>query len=251
MILAMTILLLLCWGSFLNVVGHRLITNQDIIFLRSHCPHCDTTLAWYDLIPLFSWIWLRGRCRYCHEPISYLYPFIELLTVIIGLLLFTCVESQYWIAYFFFFSALIVTIRTDLEHMLISQYMTIYLIPLSVACAAFGLLPITLTDSIAGAIGGYAFLYFMGYVARKFMGKEALGEGDLDLLALIGSCTGIIGCWLSLTIGALLGSIIGGAYLIFSRQDYRNPIPFGPFLAAGAIAYVIFENALRSFLLCE
>jgi leader peptidase (prepilin peptidase)/N-methyltransferase len=164
-------------------------------------------------------------------------------------LLFTYVDPQYWIAYFFFFSALIVTIRTDLEHMLISQHMTIYLVPLNFLFAAFGLLPLTLSESIIGALAGYAFLYFVGYVGSKMMGKEAIGEGDLDLLALIGSCTGIIGCWLSLTIGALLGSIIGGIYLLLSGQNYRNPIPFGPFLALGAIAYVLFEQMLQSFLM--
>lgn len=247
--LGIIILLLLCWGSFLNVVGHRLLTNQDIIFLRSHCPHCRTSLTWYDLIPLLSWLWLRGRCRYCHEAISYLYPLIELLTAIIGISIFTYTDSTYWITYFFFCSALIVTIRTDLECMLISEYMTIYLVPLNFLFAGFHMLPISLSESVLGALCGYAFLYGISAVASRFMGKQAVGEGDFDLLALIGSCTGLIGCWLSLTIGALLGSIIGSIYLILSGKSYKNPLPFGPFLAAGAIIYIIFENALCSFLL--
>src|SRR5271155_1859642 len=187
MILLWVVILLLCWGSFLNVVGHRLITNQDIVLLRSHCPHCTTTLAWYDLIPLFSWIWLCGRCRYCHKPISHLYPFIELLTVMVGLLLFTHVSPDYWLAYFFFFSALIVSIRTDLEYMLISQYVTLYLIPVSIFFASIGLLPIAPHESIVGAVCGYSFLYFLSYTARVLTGKEGIGEGDLDLLAFIGS----------------------------------------------------------------
>lgn len=242
-------LLLLCWGSFLNVVGHRLLTNQDIVFIRSHCPDCRTTLAWYDLIPLFSWLWLYGRCGYCRKPISYLYPFIELLTAVIGLSIIAYTDSVYWPAYFFFCSALIVTIRTDLECMLISEYMTLYLAPLNFLFAVFHMLPISLSESVVGALCGYAFLYGISAIASRFLGKQAVGEGDFDLLALIGSCTGIIGCWLSLTIGALLGSIIGGAYLILSGKSYKNPLPFGPFLAAGAIIYIIFENALSSFLL--
>lgn len=249
MIILLVILLLLCWGSFLNVIGHRLITCQDIVFLRSHCPHCKKNLAWHDLIPLFSWLLLRGRCRYCHKPISYLYPFIELLTVILGLLLITRICSHYWIAYALFFSALIVTIRTDLEYMLISQHMTIYLIPLNLLAAAFGMLPLSLSESIVGALVGYGFLYLISFVSSTLMGKRAIGEGDLDLLALIGSCTGIIGCWLSLTIGALLGSVIGGTYLIMSGKSYKNPIPFAPFLAAGAIIYVLYEEILQSFLM--
>ena len=243
------IALLLCWGSFLNVVAHRLITNEDIIFLRSHCPHCKQPIAWYDLIPLFSWFWLRGRCRSCKEPISYLYPFIEFLTVLIGILLFTHVAPHYWFAYFIFFSALIVSIRTDLEHMLISQYMNLYLIPFMLLAAAMGLLPITLMDSIVGAVFGYSFLYVIGYIFRTLAGKECIGEGDLDLLAFIGSCTGLIGCWLSLTIGALLGSCIGIIYLITTKQAQGTPIPFGPFLATGAIIYVLFECDILSFLL--
>ncbi len=242
------IALFICWGSFLNVVGHRLITNEDIVFLRSHCPHCKTTLAWYDLIPLFSWIWLRGRCRYCQEPISYLYPLIELLTVVAGLLLITHIEPTYWFAYFVFFSALIVSIRTDLEYMLLSQYMNVYLIPLSILCAYFDLLPITPLESMMGAAGGYAFLYFLSFIFRTLTGKECMGDGDIDLLAYIGSCTGIIGCWLSLTIGSLLGSCMGIAYLLYAGKGQGTRIPFGPFLAIGAIIYVLFQYDILTFL---
>lgn len=249
MIIIALIALLLCWGSFLNVVGHRLITNESIITPRSHCPHCKTTLAWYDLIPLLSWIWLCGRCRSCHEPISHLYPFIELLTVLVGVLLFIHVPSPYWFAYFIFFSALIVSIRTDLEHMLISQYMNLYLIPISILFCIFNMLPLTPQDSILGAVCGYLFLYLLSYIFRTLTGKECIGDGDLDLLAYIGSCTGIIGCWLSLTIGSLIGSCIGIAYLACTQQTQGTRIPFGPFLATGAIIYVLFQNEILSLLL--
>lgn len=249
MILILVIALLLCWGSFLNVVGHRLITNEDIIFLRSHCPHCKTTLAWYDLFPFFSWIWLCGRCRSCNEPISYLYPFIELLTVAVGLLLFARVSPEYWLAYFLFFSALIVSIRTDLEHMLISQYMNIYLIPLVIVAAYMDLLPITPLDSILGAACGYGFLCILSYIFEKLTGKECIGGGDLDLLAFIGACTGLVGCWLSLTIGSLLGSFIGMSYMIGTNQKQGTAIPFGPFLATGAILYILFEKEILTFLM--
>jgi leader peptidase (prepilin peptidase) / N-methyltransferase len=247
-LLLLVISLLLCWGSFLNVVGHRLITNEDIVFLRSHCPHCKTNLAWYDLIPLFSWIWLRGRCRYCHESISYLYPFIELLTALVGILLLICVPAPYWLAYGIFFSALIVSIRTDLEHMLISQYMNIYLIPFSMLACYAGLLPLALSESILGALCGYGFLSLIGYVFGAITGKEGIGGGDLDMLAFIGACTGLTGCWLSLTIGSLLGSIIGVTYLIATGQQQSTRIPFGPFLAAGAIIYVLCQCEILSYL---
>lgn len=242
-------LLLLCWGSFLNVVGHRLINDESIITPRSHCPHCKTTLAWYDLIPVFSWVWLRGHCRSCNEPISPLYPFIELLTPLVGILLFVYVPASYWFAYFIFFSALIVSVRTDLEHMLISQYMNIFLIPLSIVFCIMDMLPITPYESILGAIGGYSFLYALSYIFRNLTGKECMGDGDLDLLAYIGSCTGIMGCWLTLTIGSLLGSFLGVAYIFYTGRTQATRIPFGPFLATGAIIYVLFQNEILSFIL--
>lgn len=249
MIFLLVIALLLCWGSFLNVVGHRLITNQDIVFLRSHCPHCNTTLAWYDLIPLVSWIWLRGRCRYCNQPISHLYPFIELLTALIGILLFARVSPEYWITYGIFFSALIISIRTDLEYMLLSQYMTLCLVPLGILAATMNHLPITPLDSIIGAVCGYLFFYLLSTLFRMLTGKECIGDGDLDLLAFIGAFTGLLGCWLSLTIGSLIGSIFGIAYLIKTGQNQDTRIPFGPFLATGAIIYILFECEILSFFL--
>lgn len=248
-ILLLIILLLLCWGSFLNVVAHRLITNESIITPRSHCPHCKTTLAWYDLIPLISWLALRGRCRYCKESISPLYPIIELLTVLVGLLFFIQVPAVYACAYFIFFSALIVSIRTDLEHMLLSQYMNIYLIPLNIFFCAMHMLPITPYESIVGALCGYSFLYLLSYIFRILTGKECIGDGDRDLLAYIGSCIGIIGCWLSLTIGSLLGTFIGITYLLWTGQTQGTRIPFGPFLAAGAIIYALFQDQIISYFL--
>jgi len=248
MILFFIIIMFLCWGSFLNVVGHRLITNQDIVFLPSHCPHCKTPIAWHDLIPVFSWIWLGGRCRTCHAPISYLYPFIELFTAITGLLLLLCVPYPYWIAYFLIFSALIVSIRTDLEHMLLSQYMNIYLIPFCILACFLGMLPLSPVDSIVGAACGYGFLFALSYICKILTGKECIGEGDADLLAFIGSFTGIIGCWISLTIGSGIGSILGIAYLVYSGKNQGTKIPFGPFLAIGAIIYVLFQDQIVSFI---
>lgn len=247
MIVLFVIPLLLCWGSFLNVIAHRVITEQSIITPRSHCPQCRHPLAWYDLVPLISWLQLRGSCRYCQQTISHLYPFIEFLTVLIGVLLITHISSDYWLAYATFFSALLVTIRTDLEHMLISQYMTLYLIPLNIFLSYFDLLPLSAYESIAGALIGYGFLYGLSYLFHAVTGKDGIGEGDFDLLAYIGSCVGIIGCWLSLTIGSLLGSIIGIAYLFFTKQTHATRIPFGPFLAAGAIIYVLFQDDILSF----
>lgn len=220
--------------------------NKDIVWVRSACPLCGTTLAWYDLIPVFSWIFLRGSCRYCKGPISFLYPFIELLTVFVLSALYYTVPEQFFFAYFVFFSALIVTIRSDLETMLISRFMTIYLIPVGVFLSAINFLPLTAIDSILGALLGYGFLFMVSRFFFMITKKEGIGQGDLELLAFIGSFTGVSGCWISLTIGSVLGSCIGVSYALIARTGFSVKIPFGPFLAAGAILYVLFQEVIST-----
>lgn len=237
-------LLLLCWGSFLNVVAYRLIHDGSFIKPRSFCPHCHHTLAWYDLIPLFSWIVLRGHCRYCHKSISWLYPFIELVTVLFLSLLIFCVPSNYLFAYFIFFSALIVTIRSDLETMLISRFVSLFLVPLGFLFSAINLLPITLFESIWGAVFGFCLLYSIGKIFYLFTKKEGLGQGDVDLLSFIGSFLGFYGCWFSLLLGSILGSIIGLVHILYTRSNTSHKIPFGPFLAIGAILFVLLKPFL-------
>ena len=242
--------LFLCWGSFLNILSYRFIKKISIISPRSFCPHCKVTIAWYDNIPIFSWLALGGVGRHCKKPISILYPTIELLTVLLFSLLYFWVPTHYFIPYFIFFSALVVTIRTDLEYMLISRLVTIFLIPLGLGFSMINLLPISIVDSMLGALVGYSFLFSISFLFHLFTGKKGMGQGDLDLLAFIGSFTGIIGCWISLLIGSIVGSFIGLGYLLLYRPQEQVKIPFGPFLVAGAVSFVLFqESLLRLFTL--
>lgn len=239
----------LCWGSFLNVLAYRLIQGESIIRPRSFCPHCKNCIAWYDNIPVISWLLLCGRCRNCKNNISFLYPFIELLTVVILSLLYTHIPHYYFFSYFVFFSALIVTIRSDFETMLISRFMTIYLAPLGIFLSYHNLLPISATESICGAFFGYSFLFSINWIFKRWRNIDGIGQGDFDLLLYIGSFTGIIGCWMSITIGSLFGSLYGLTTLIRApRDNHTQPslqttqIPFGPFLSTGAIIFVFFQK---------
>jgi len=241
--------LFLCWGSFLNVVSYRLIKRISIISPRSFCPHCTNTINWYDNIPVISWLALAGACRYCKKKISILYPTIEILTACLLSLLYFSVPMHYFVPYFIFFSGLIVTIRTDLEFMLISRLVTIFLIPLGFLFSKGGLLPINTMDSILGACGGYLFLFTIRSLFHLITGKEGMGQGDLELLAFIGSFIGIVGCWASLLIGSLTGSFIGLGYFLFYRPTTAMKIPFGPFLAGGAISFVLLQELLLRLLI--
>lgn len=233
-----------CWGSFLNVLGYRLIHDENIALPRSHCLSCNHTLAWYDLIPLISYLMLGGHCRYCAARISPLYPFIELFTIISMSLLYTTVPTIYFPAYFIFFSALIVTIRSDLETMLISRFVTLFLLPIGLGASILDYLPITPLDSILGMGVSAGFLYAVSWLFYKVTGKVGIGQGDIELLAFIGSFTGIVGSWVTLCIGSVLGSLIGIGYIILSGSQKDTKIPFGPFLALGAIIYVLAQEYL-------
>lgn len=239
--------MLLCWGSFLNVVAYRLLHSLSIIFPRSFCTSCKHTIAWYDNLPVISFFLLRGKCRHCKASISWLYPFIEALTVVLMLALFEYIDSAYWVAYFIFFSALIVTIRTDLQEMLISRWVTLYAIPVGWLLAFLGYLPITLTQSILGSIAGYGILLLISVAFAKIKGKEGMGQGDLELLAFIGAFVGLWGCWITLMIASTVGAFIGIVYLLYHRKKESIALPFGPFLAVGAMLFVFFEQAIISY----
>ena len=210
---------------------------------RSHCPSCRTTLYWYDLVPLFSWMYLRGKCRFCKVPISWLYPAIELLSACAFTALWLMVDHHYFPAYALFFSTLLVTIRTDTEHMLIARHMTFFLVPVGFIASCLGFIPLSITDSICGAFIGYGFLWLTRTGYRYRTGQEGIGQGDLDLMAYIGSFTGLVGVWITLTLGSCIGSMVGllCAYQASaSLRTYR--IPFGLFLALSALILVLLYN---------
>lgn len=240
----------LCWGSFLNVVAYRLAHDVYFFTKRSHCPTCHSVIAWYDLIPLFSWAFLRGRCRMCATRISWLYPFIELVTGIFAVLFWLYVPVQYWLGYGIFGSALVITMRTDAETLTIDRFCTVYLLPLALPLSLFHLLPISLTHSLIGATMGYGILAAMRILSRKYMQHEGVGQGDLELLATIGAYTGPFGCWLSLLIGACLGSLFGIILKLLPSKPVTTPLllPFGTFLALGALISISFSDTLYLFL---
>lgn len=229
------------WGSFLNVVGYRLI--QDLsLFTRSSCIHCNNTLSPRDLIPLLSYILLKGRCRYCLLPISILYPFIELITIVTALGLYFYIEPTYWIGYSILFSALIVIMRSDAESLLISRYTTLYLVPIGITLSYYHYLPTTIIDNIIGAFIGYSFLWGIKQLFNYIRKQDGLGQGDLDCLCMIGSFTGAFGCWATLMIASLTGSMVGIIYILYKKPTLPLIMPFGLFLGLGAII-AIFTGA--------
>ena len=241
-------IIFLCYGSFLNMVAYRLISGDSLLIPNSFCPKCKHTIAWYDLVPILSWIILRAKCRTCKSKISYLYPFIECFTAISFLTLFIAVPSYYWLGYGIFLSALIVTIRTDLETMLISRFATLFMIPFAFVFSAINYIPINFYQSLSGSIFGYLILWIVNKIFYALKKQQGIGEGDFDLLAMIGSFTGIHGVWITLLLSSMLASVISLFLIVLKKITKNSMVPFGPFIAIGAIIY-LFTNAYHINLL--
>lgn len=244
----MLFLLGVAWGRILNQIAYILVNEYAPITQTSSCSDCQYSFAWYQRIPLVSYLLLKGRCPECHSLLSPLNPLVELLTGLAVCALYYGQAHAYFLAYFIFFSALLVTIRTDMETMLIARMCTLHLIPVGLLFSACGLLPLSFFESMLGSAVGYLLLYGMMRFFFSLTGKQGMGLGDLDLLALIGAFTGSAGCWIALLIGSTFGSLAGCILMLLAQRSKEAPLPFGPFLALGAMAYVLWQQQLLALL---
>lgn len=256
MFLILVIIFSLIWGSFLNVVAYRSITDKSFFQKRSTCNNCNSLIAWYDNIPVVSWIILKGHCRNCKKDISILYPFVEVLTAILITSLFYNIfkfgfsyqNILFFFAYFIFFSALIVGVRTDLQNLVIPQVFSIWIVPLAFLFSYFGFLRISFYQSIFGAIFGYFFFWFIAFIFKIFAKKDGLGKGDMELLALVGSFLGLQAVWFTILVSSFSALFVGIIYILIKKKDLDIRIPFGPFIAFGAAISFFFNNLIYSFL---
>ena len=146
------------------------------------------------------------------------------------------------LGHLFFISLLGITLFTDTRVMLISRLATLYTIPVAFVLCTYNVLPISITESLLGTLFGYGILKIVSIVALKITAQEGLGEGDIDLLAMIGAYTGLLGCWASLLIGSLLGAMVGIITLAMGADRSTLKLPFGTFLGIGAILFVLFSE---------
>ncbi len=225
-------------GSFANVVIWRLPLDQSVVKPRSRCPKCSTPIAWYDNVPVASWLLLKGRCRFCRSPISFRYPLVELL---MGAL-FTSVVWQYgtsWIAleYLVFVFGLVVVSFIDLDHMILPDEFTL-------SGILIGLLGATLNPgrefwpALAGVLMGGGFLWAVSYVYLALRKQEGMGGGDIKLLAWIGALLGWQSIPFVILTSSLLGSVVGLVAARKSGAGLKASIPFGPYLALAAVLYI-------------
>lgn len=231
-------------GSFLNVCIYRLPRHESIVWPGSHCPACDKPIAWYDNVPLLSYLWLAGRCRSCRVRIPLRYPLVEAANAV-GYVIIFSVFGPSWTAalYALLYSALLVVAGTDLTHKIIPNVITLPGIVVGLIGAGT-VLPVTLFNAVLGVAVGGGLLWILAWLSPYLFGKEGMGGGDIKLMAMVGAFFGWKPALLTIMIGSLTGSVIGIALIasrILRRDEY---IPFGPFLVFGALLSMFFAQPL-------
>ena len=244
-------------GSFLNVCIHRWPRGRSVVQPRSHCVRCRKTIPWYDNVPVFSYLALAGKCRFCGRRISPRYPAVELIT---GLLFFFFVRSlgptAAAIKMCVFSAMLVALIFSDLEKRLLPDQLTLGGVLIGLIFAVFVPVPDLTAQAILwlcgaeltgraewlleSAIGAFLpafFLWLGGWLYEKLRHREGLGLGDVKLIAMIGAFLGLRNALLALVLGCVAGSVLGFGYIKATRQDPSTyPLPFGAFLGAAALA---------------
>ena len=224
-------------GSFLNVCIVRLPAEQSVVSPPSRCPKCGKPVEWRDNIPVLSWLLLRGKCRGCREPISILYPIIELATA----LLWAGMAWHYGLSLDALRGALFGTLLlgialTDAREYIIPNEFTYGGLAIGLILSAAGGLD-SVVAALIGAVVGFAILWLVGVAGRWAFKEEAMGGGDIKMMAMVGTFVGWQGVLLTIFLGALAGTAI---FLPLTLIGRKKLVPFGVFLAIGAaVTYVI------------
>lgn len=239
-------------GSFLNVLVDRLPKNETVVKGRSHCDFCKKELQWYDLIPVFSFVFLKGKCRYCKRPLSIFYPIIEVSTGVMFVLTYMFVSFQFIIPllyYFLIVSSFIVIFFTDLKYGIIPDKILL----LATIVVAFYLLFVNPEASIVNLISGVATFLFFVIISVGFsvlLKKESMGGGDIKLVFLLGLFLGFPNIIISLYVAFLTGAIVGIILILWRKKSfYKATIPFGPFLVLGALISLFWGTPIYSYVL--
>ena len=228
-------------GSFLNVCILRLPAELSVVRPGSRCPKCGYELRWYDNIPILSWLLLGGKCRSCRTPISIQYPIIELVTALIW------AGFAWWVGPTMellrgglFFTLLLGIAMTDAREYIIPDEFSIGGLILGLLLALDGGFH-SIGQAILGAVAGFALLYLVAVAGKAMFKEEAMGGGDIKMMAMVGAFTGWTGILLTIFLGSLLGTLIFVPLHVIGKKKL---VPFGVFLALGAAVTYLWGPAI-------
>ncbi len=243
-----------CLGSFLNVCIYRIPAELSVVKPRSRCPKCLTDLAWKDNIPIFGWLFLRGKCRYCKAPIAARYPSIELLTAILFVwvwLRFPYPESLLFIPYWVMVFGLVLGTFVDIDEMWIPDRTTIggmitggllsFLIPSMQGVEGH---VAGLVQSLIGMAAGFGLFWSISVLGRLILKKDAMGFGDVKLMGALGAFLGWESIIFITFVSSLLGAVIGISFIAAGKKELQSKIPFGPYIALAAVLWILGGSAL-------
>ncbi|MGA1867039.1 MAG: prepilin peptidase [bacterium] len=238
-------------GSFLNVCIYRIPSQESIVFPSSHCPHCDNHIKWYDNIPVVSYLILLGSCRYCAKKISLRYPFVEILTAALFILMgYKFGLSFPLVPYCLFVASLIVVSFIDYDYKIIPNVITLPGMIVGLLLSIVPQMPVTFISSLIGLTSSWVLFKIIAIASLKILKKEGMGGGDVKLIAMIGAFVGWEKALLTIFCASLLGSVWGtGLILVFLalKKKRSEIIPFGPFLCIGALISLIYGDGIISW----
>lgn len=271
----------LCVGSFLNVVIYRLPlmmqrewqgecrllleselksnkanTNEpfssglnstfNLVKPNSTCPKCKTAIKAWQNIPIISWLFLKGKCASCSNPISARYPIVEAITALLSLVVaYKLGATEQALLYIAITWALVALTFIDIDHMLLPDQITLPLVWLALIAAVLGY-TVTPADAIIGAACGYLSLWSVFWLFKLLTGKEGMGYGDFKLLAVFGALLGWQSLLTIILLSSVVGAIIGIALLTIQGKDKATPIPFGPYLAIAGWITMLWGEQLQA-----
>jgi leader peptidase (prepilin peptidase)/N-methyltransferase len=238
--LAATFVLGAVIGSFLNVCIYRIPEGISIVSPCSRCPQCGTPIRWYHNIPILSWLFLKGRCAYCGVKVSTRYLLVETLTGgLFALFFYRFAFHPVTPVVLLLVAVLVVITFIDLDHQIIPDVISLPGIPIGFLCSF--LVPwVSWQESLLGILlgGGSLLTIALGY--ELLTKKEGMGLGDVKLLAMLGAFLGWTAIFPIIFIGSLLGTLVGIPLMLIKKADGKLAVPFGPFLAAGALIHIFF-----------
>ena len=235
-------------GSFLNVCIYRLPRRESIVWPASHCTSCNRPLAWFENVPVIGWLALRGRCRTCGSRISAMYPLVEVTTAVVfagGVLVYGL--SPLLLIRLAFACALIVLFVIDLQHRILPNVITLPGIAAGFAASLF--LPPGWLSSLIGIVAGGGILFAIAEAYYRLRGIEGLGMGDVKMLAMIGAVLGWPLMLLTLVFASFAGSLVGVGLMASGRGGMQAALPFGTFLALGALVAAVAGDPILTWYL--
>jgi leader peptidase (prepilin peptidase)/N-methyltransferase len=261
----------LLFGSFLNVVIHRLpkmmqresdnyvaaetgkqlphTDRYNLMVPRSACPHCKHQITALENIPVVSYLVLRGRCSNCKAPISPRYPAIELLTGVLSAVMIWHFGSGWaGLSTLFFLYALVAMTFIDADTQLLPDDLTYPLLWAGLIMNINGTF-VPLQDAVIGAAAGYLSLWSIYWAFKLATGKEGMGYGDFKLLAALGAWMGWTMLPTIILLSSVVGAVVGIGLIVFAKHGRNNPIPFGPYLAAAGLIAMLYGGPLAAFTL--